>query len=400
MSYRREFPTDTGLGGGANPSWTYTHLVPGGADSTAEVLRLRLQGQELLTRALEVENATLHSEVNRLRECIQARNSLVRDQLDRHPPRQRPLSERIDPAGPQPLPNRVVSGRGRPFTPRTGPPLPPTVAVRPLDIHPRFLPLGENFQEGGTGGPRFSQPQEWPDAIANNPSARPRGVRHWGSHPVNLDDLHIHTQIGQMVYGGNRPPGRRDPVDSGRRWKAIEAAFFRETVAIILQPDLFLEARGQFAPNQPTPLRQPFLAYVEDPNQLVTRDVIQHLIQSGVTESWIKLDTVVGFARSYLRDWARHQTAGVIATTELGRLFRGLYPNGITNQDDPQFVEDAAMSQEKMQEGTPAEIAMEEDDDEMPPLESRSPSTVGPPMGSPRAQTPLDERLDWGDDEL
>ena len=105
----------------------------------------------------------------------------------------------------------------------------------------------------------------------------------------------------------------------------------------------------------------------------------------------MKLNIVVGFARLYLHDWAQHQTTRVIATTKLGQLFQGLYPNGIINQDNPQFVEDAAMSQEKVQEGTPAEVAMEEDNDETPQLESRSPSTTSPPLGSPRAQTPLEE---------
>ena len=105
----------------------------------------------------------------------------------------------------------------------------------------------------------------------------------------------------------------------------------------------------------------------------------------------MKLNIVVGFARLYLHDWAQHQTTRVIATTKLGQLFQGLYPNGIINQDNPQFVEDAAMSQEKVREGTLAEVATEEDNDETPQLESRSPSTTSPPLGSPRAQTPLEE---------
>jgi len=400
MSRRHELPANAGLGGGVNPSLTRTLSSPGSTDSATEVLRLRLQGQELLTRALEVENTTLRSEVDRLRECIQARGSLVENQLDQRSLERRPLAERITWTEQQPLRGRMIGGRGRGFFPRIGPLPPATVAVQPLDIHPRFLPLGVNFQEGGTGGPRFSRPQEWPDAIDGNPSARPRGVRRWGSHPVNLDDLHVHTQIGQMVYGGNRPPGRRDPVDNRRPWRAIEAAFYRETIAIILQPNLFLAIRGQLALNQPIPLRQPFLANVDDPNQLATRDVTQHLVQSGVTESWIRLDTVVGFARSYLRDWARHQTE-VTTTTELGQLFLGLYPNGILNQNDRQFVEDAAIDQEETWGGTTAEVTMEEEDnDEMPPLEPITPSTPSPPLGTPRAETPFDGRLDWGEDEL
>jgi len=400
MSHRREFPTNASTGWGANPPTTFTHTSLGSTDGTAEVLRLRLQGQELLTRALEVENTALRGEVDRLRECIRIRGPLVGSQLDRHPVGQRSLAERIDWTEQHSPPNRMVGGRGRVFNPRPVPLLHPTVAVQPLDIHPRFLPLGENFQEGGTGGPRFSRPQEWPDAVDRNASVRPRGVRRWGAHPVNLDGLHVYTQIGQMVYGGNRPPGRRDPVDSRRQWKSIEAAFFRETVTIILQPHLFVEARGQLSPIETAPIRQPFLANVNDPTQLAVRDVVRHLVQSGVTESWIRLDTVVGFARSYLRDWARHH-ADLTTATELGRLFLTLYPNGIPNQKDHQFVEDAVTDREETWGGNIAEVAMDgENNDEIPPLEPISPSTPSPPLGSPRAQTPFDERLDWGEDEL
>ena len=403
MSYRLESRTDTGRERGANPLTTQPSSLPGSTDSAAEVLQLRLQAQGLLNRALEVENTTLRDELDHLRRHIQTQDPPVGDQPVRHQLAQRPLAERIGLTGQYPPPVLIVSGRGRPFTPRAGPLVQPTITAQSAGVHPRFLPLGENFQEGGTGGPAFSRPQEWPDAINRNPSARPRGIRRWGHHPVNLDDLHVYTQIGQIVYGGNRPPGRRDPVDSRRQWKAIEAAFFRETVLIILRPHLFTEMRGQLTFIQSTPLRQPFLANVEDPTQLATRDVVQHLVQSGITDSWIRLDTVIGFARSYLRDWARHQME-VNATTELGQLFRDLYPRGIINQNDRQFVEDAATAQDEMWEGTTREVTMGEDNghdnDDVPSLESVTPSTPSPPPGIPRDETPFDEKLDWGEDEL
>ena len=394
MSYRPEFQTDSGLEGGANPFTTRTSSSPGSAGSATEVLRLRLQAQELLTRALEVENSTLRGEVVRLQGRIQARDPPIGDRFVRRQPEQRPLAERIDLAVPQPPPVRIVSGRGRAF-PRAGPPLPPTVAVRPVDIHPRFLPLGENFQEGGTGGPAFSRPQDWPDAIYRNPSARPRGVRRWGTHPVNLDDLHVYTQLGQLVYGGNRPPGRRDPVEPQRPWKAIEAAFFRGTVAIILRPHVFTEVHNQLTPEERALYRLPFLTAVGDPNHLATRDIAQHLIRSGITKSWTELDVVVGYARSYLRDWARHQPE-ITTATDLGQLFITLYPAGISRQDDRHYIEDAEVEDDAWGGNLLAGAPMDEGDDDMPPLVSVTPT----PPQSPRAITPEDERLDWGEDEL
>ena len=290
-------------------------------------------------------------------------------------------------------PQRIVTERGRGFPAQASPARPPTVSVQPVGIHPRFLPLGNNFQEGGTGGPMFSQPLDWAEAIRRNPSVRPRGVRRWGTHTVNLDDLHIHVQIGRMVYGGNRPPGRRDPIDSQRPWKAIEAAFFREVVAIVLQPHLFAENQSQLTPEQCTPDQQPFLAHVDDPNQLATRDVVQHLIQNGVTESWLQLDETIGFACAYLRDWARHQ-ADINTTTNMGQLFLELYPNGIENQYDRQFIEDALTSQEVWRQVRVE--AVTQDDDDVPPLEPASPSASSVLQGSERAPTPMDERVDWG----
>ena len=388
----RDIRNNTGsFEGGANPFY-----YPDGADDTAEILHLRLQGQVLLGRALEMENSLFRDEVNRLREQVHFRGPPVGTLTSRTSFGRRPLAERIDWAERQAPPPYTFGGRER--GPRVDPLLPPTVTIRPVDIHPRFLPLGNNFQEGGTGGPMFSRPEDWPDAIHQNPSARPRGVRRWGSHVVNLDDLHVHVQIGRMVYGGNRPPGRRDPVDSQRPWRAIEAAFFRATIMIVLQPDIFVELRDQLTPSQRTPIRQPFLANVDDPNQLELRDVVQHLTRSGITESWIRGDIVVEYAKAYLRDWARHQT-DVASITSMGQLFRDLYPDGITNPNDPHHIEDAAAGQEMSFERI-VEVPMEEEVDEVPPLEPNTPSTMSPPRGPSRAQTPLDERLDWGEDEM
>ena len=390
-----------GSEGGTNPFVTQNSSSPGSADGTAEVLRLRLQAQELLNRALEVENTTLRGEVDRLRERAQARDLLVGNQLHQRPVERCPLVERIDLAGRYPPPGRTVGGRGRMLPARAGPSLLPTVAVRPVDVHPRFLPLGENFQEGGTGGPAFSQPQDWPEAIDQNPSARPRGVRRWGTHPINLDDLHVYTQLGQMIYGGNRPPGRRDPVEPQRPWKTIEAAFFRGAVAIILRPHIFTDIHDQLTPDQRAQYRLPFLTAVGDPNHLATRDVVQHLIRSGANKAWIQLDTVVGYARSYLRDWARHQSE-ITTATDLGQLFLTLYPNGIDHQSDRYFVEDAQVEQELWggsiltQAPRDDEAPMDDEDDDLPPLE---PITLTPPR-SLRTVTPEDERLDWGEEDL
>ena len=159
--------------------------------------------------------------------------------------RSRSLAERIDDA-PRQTPLRIVTDdHGRVVTIRENSSLPPTVVVRPVDIHPRFLPLGSHFQEGGTGGPLFSRPQDWPEAIRKNPAIRPCGIRQWGSQPVNLDDLHVYLRLGQIIYSGNRPPGRHDPIDPQRPWKAIEAAFLRGTVGIILKPGIFHSAYNQ-----------------------------------------------------------------------------------------------------------------------------------------------------------
>ena len=363
-------------GGGDNPFDDFTRVIPGNADDAANVLRLRLRGQAFLSRALELENQLL-------------RRAGGPDLGGR-----RPLANRIDWSSHQPPAHTVVHGRGEVVIAEPGLVLPPVVVVQPVGVHPRFLPLGANFQEGGTGGPLFTRPQDWPDAIRKNPSMRPRGVRQWGTHLVNLDDLHVYIQLGRIIYGGNRPPGRRDPIDPQCPWKAIEAAFFRETVAIILQPHDFTEICRRLTHNQRTPYQQPFLAAMEDPNQLDRRDVVEHLIRSGVIENWIRLDTVTRYAQSYLRDWARHQAEITTATT-LGRLFLSLYPEGIPHQKDRHFIEDA-LTGEAWEENGIVEEPMDEED-EVPPLEPRTPS---PAQEITRIVTPEDEKLDWGEDEL
>ena len=58
--------------------------------------------------------------------------------------------------------------------------------------------------------------------------------------------------------------------------------------------------------------------------------------------------------------------------SDLGRLFIDLYPSGIDQQNDRSFVEDAAI---EMMEGT-AGIPMDEEEDKIPLLEPRTPSTL------------------------
>ena len=154
---------------------------------------------------------------------------------------------------------------------------------------------------------------------------------------------------------------------------------------------------------------------------------MEHLARSGITEPWFQRDTVTGYARSYLRDWARHQ-ARITPTTNLGRLFFITYPGDISHPEDRQFVEDATRGEETWEEnsrletpqdepveipmdepaesylddsvGTPMDEApMEEDENEgeVPPLEAVTPSTS---EGSRRTMTPEDEKLDWGEEEL
>ena len=156
---------------------------------------------------------------------------------------------------------------------------------------------------------------------------------------------------------------------------------------------------------------EPFLAAVEDPNLLPPSTIVEHLVQSGIIESWLQLDTVTRYARSYIRDGARHQTR-ITPTNNLGRLFFVLYPDDIPHPEDNQFVKDAAREEETWEEDKQEERyadeqgetlteeqPMDEDegDDEVPPLESVTPSTS---EGTRRTMTPEDERLDWGEEEL
>ena len=92
--------------------------------------------------------------------------------------------------------------------------------------------------------------------------------------------------------------------------------------------------------NQRVSYMQPFPAVVEDPNQLAHRGIVEHLARSGVTESWFQHDIITGYARSYLCDWARHQTRLTPAANK-GRLLFILYLGDISHLEDRHFVEDA-----------------------------------------------------------
>ena len=189
----------------------------------------------------------------------------------------------------------------------------------------------------------------------------------------------------------------------------MEAAFIRGTVSVVLRPHLFSEIHDQLIPSQRTRYKKPFLAAIEDQNQLAIRDVIQHLIRSGMTKSWIQLDTVVGYARSFLRDWAHHRQ-NITPTTDMGQLFTSLYPDGISHQGDPNYIEDAAAGEEHWEEAAPVDTPMDEDaptaerEEDAPPEEEEEgeedaplsePSTLTIPQGRSRTETPEDERLDY-----
>ena len=203
--------------------------------------------------------------------------------------------------------------------------LPLVVTILQEDVHSHSLPLGNNFQEGGTGDPMFLRPQDWPDAIHQNSPSRPQGVQHWGFYPVNLNDSHIRVQTGRMVCKSNRPPtNHHDLIDSQPLQKVIEVAFFQEAITILSQPHTSIENRVQLAPGQHSQSRQPFLTDILDLKRPLTKDVVQYSIRSGVTRSWIRWGTVIGFTRVRLRDW--HQ-AGITNTVRMGQLFLGLDPN-------------------------------------------------------------------------
>ena len=221
------------------------HSSTGSADSTINhTLRLCLQGQ-VLGNTLEMENFRFQGELNDLRERMHrdhqpdGEHPVAAPLSPGNTGQSRSLAERIDGLPWQPPTHISANDRGRTITVRRDSSLPPTVVVHPINFHSRFLPLGTHFQEGGMGGLIFSRPQDWPSAIHENTSARPRGIRRWGPQPVHLDDLHVHLLIGQIIYGGNRPPGRHDPVDPQRPQKAIEADFFRGTVGIVLELGTF-----------------------------------------------------------------------------------------------------------------------------------------------------------------
>ena len=119
---------------------------------------------------------------------------------------------------------------------------------------------------------------------------------------------------------------------------------------------------------------------------------MQHLVRMGVSKNWLQLDTVVGYTRSYLRDWVCHQPE-ITTDMEMGELFLLLYPEGIPHQNDRRFVEDATA-----EETWTGEVVVEvhiDKEDEPPPLEPQNPS-----QGTPRTTTPDDKRLDWGEDDL
>ena len=185
-----------------------------------------------------MENQQYRDKIYHLQECVHAQGPPIVTQPNQAPNSQHPLAKWIEQRA---LPSVIVHERDPAFTARFRVSLPPAVVVQPVDIHPRFLPLRDNFQEGGTGGPMFTRPLDWPDAIQANPSVRPRRIRLWGSQLINLDDLYAYMQLGQILYGGNRPPGRCDPVEPQRQWRVIEATFFQGTVTIILQPHRFAE---------------------------------------------------------------------------------------------------------------------------------------------------------------
>ena len=171
--------------GGDNPFNDFTRVIFGNVDDAANVLCLCLQGQAFLSRALELENQLLH--------CAGGP-----DLGSQHP-----LVNRIDWSSYQPPVHTVVHGHGEVVAVKPSLVLPLVVAVQPVGVHLHFLPLGANFQEGGTGGPLFTRPQDWPDAIQKNPSMRSHRVRQWGTHLVNLDDLHVYIQLSRIIYGGN-----------------------------------------------------------------------------------------------------------------------------------------------------------------------------------------------------
>ena len=78
-------------------------------------------------------------------------------------------------------------------------------------------------------------------------------------------------------------------------------------------------------------------------------------------------------------------------------MFTNHYPNRIQHQNDPSFIEDAATGNETWFNEGLAEIEMDDDENNLPSLESITPSTAS---RTQRSATPEDEKLDWGEDKL
>ena len=73
------------LEGGTNPFSGQSRPPAGGADSTAKVLSLHLQGQILLGRALEVENQQYRDKLHSLQERVQTQGPPVTAQPSQTP---------------------------------------------------------------------------------------------------------------------------------------------------------------------------------------------------------------------------------------------------------------------------------------------------------------------------
>ena len=146
------------------------------AEGAADVLCLRLQGQVILNRAMEMEYTLYRQQVNRLLGRVRTGETPVAiqddvnggGQTDESGGGQQPLVERIGLSEHQPPSHRADSVGGIDVAGRQ----PTAVDVRLTGFHPRFLPLRLKSQKGG-GGPWFSRPQDWTDTIHKNPAMRP-----------------------------------------------------------------------------------------------------------------------------------------------------------------------------------------------------------------------------------
>ena len=111
-----------------------------------------------------------------------------------------------------------------------------------------------------------------------------------------------------MLYDGNCPPGRSD---RGGHQGCILLRNGRYRSPLL---HIFTGICDQLTLAQYPPCRESFLATVEDLNQLDPKDLVQHPAQTWTIESWSRLEMVMGYARSYLRDCARHQSEITPAT--------------------------------------------------------------------------------------